>query len=219
MVPTVRKEDQENDGGGGRSISTQAESLTLKDAYILLLKEVEIATLQSISLDTYQNIAIVLESLRGQRYEGVEEKIRDKMVDMICISAEILLETRYRKFLEQQQQANESGLYSTINAGVDYSKLTEEEKYILDGQKESDKRRMAVLAATLRGRPKVLESISARIRSKQVVVRFIKPMEQFIGTNMIKYGPFLQEDVAVIPFENARSLIENGEAVEIQITY
>ena len=71
---------------------------------------------------------------------------------------------------------------------------------------------------TLRGRPKVLESISARIRSKQVVVRFIKPMEQFIGTNMTKYGPFLQEDVAVIPFENARSLIENGEAVEIQIT-
>ena len=218
MVPTVRKEDQEKDGGGGRSISTQAESLTLKDAYILLLKEVEAATLQPISLDTYQNIAIVLESLRGQRYEGVEEKIRDRMVDMICISAEILLETRYRKLLEQQQQANESGLYSTINAGVDYSKLTEEEKYILDGQKESDKRRMAVLAATLRGRPKVLESISARIRSKQVVVRFIKPMEQFIGINMTKYGPFLQEDVAVIPFENARSLIENGEAVEIQIT-
>ena len=217
MVPTIRKEDQEKEGGGGRSINTQTESLTLKDAYILLLKEVEIATLQSISLDTYQNIAIVLESLRGQRYEGVEEKIRDRMVDMICNSAEILLETRYRKLLEQQQ-AGESALHSTINAGVDYSKLTEEEKYILDGQKESDKRRMAVLAATLRGRPKVLESISARIRFKQVVVRFIKPMEQFIGTNMTKYGPFLQEDVAVIPFENARSLIENGEAVEIQIT-
>lgn len=217
MVPTVRKEDQEKEGGG-RSISTQTELLTLKDAYSLLLKEVEIATIQSISLDTYQNIAIVLESLRGQRYEGVEEKIRDRMVDMICNSAEILLETRYRKLLGQQQQANESALHSTINAGVDYSKLTEEEKYILDGQKESDKRRMAVLAATLRGRPKVLESISARIRSKQVVVRFIKPMEQFIGTNMTKYGPFLQEDVAVIPFENARSLIENGEAVEIQIT-
>jgi DNA replication factor GINS len=217
VVPTVRKEDQEKEGGG-RSISTQTELLTLKDAYSLLLKEVEIATIQSISLDTYQNIAIVLESLRGQRYEGVEEKIRDRMVDMICNSAEILLETRYRKLLGQQQQANESALHSTINAGVDYSKLTEEEKYILDGQKESDKRRMAVLAATLRGRPKVLESISARIRSKQVVVRFIKPMEQFIGTNMTKYGPFLQEDVAVIPFENARSLIENGEAVEIQIT-
>jgi DNA replication factor GINS len=216
VVPTVRREDEEKDGGGERSISTQAESLTLKDAYSILLKEVEIATLQSISLNTYQNIAIVLENLRGQRYEGVEEKIRDRMVDMICISAEILLETRYRKLVEQQQ-ANESALYSTINAGVNYSKLTEEEKYILDGQTESDKRRMAVVSATQRGRPKVLESISARIRSKQVVVRFIKPMEQFIGTNMTKYGPFLQEDVAVIPFENARSLIENGEAVEIQI--
>ena len=57
-----------------RSINTQTESLTLKDAYSLLLKEVEIATLQSISLDTYQNIAIVLESSGGQRYEGVSKR-------------------------------------------------------------------------------------------------------------------------------------------------
>jgi DNA replication factor GINS len=41
-------------------------------------------------------------------------------------------------------------------------------------------------------------------------------MEQFMGINMTKYGPFQEEDVAVIPFENARSFIDNGVAVEIQ---
>ncbi|HZI71246.1 MAG TPA: hypothetical protein VFD60_08800 [Nitrososphaeraceae archaeon] len=213
MVPTTRKEGKEV---GERIINNDVEFMTLKDTYGLLLKEVQIATLQSISVDTYQSIAKVLENLKGQQYEGLEEKIRDRIVDMICSSAEILLQTRHDKLFEHQLRADEL-VHSATDTGVDYSKLTEEEKYILDGQKESERRRMAVLAATLRGRPKVLESISARIRSKQVVVRFLKPMEQFIGTDMTKYGPFHEEDVAVIPFENARSLIENGEAVEIQI--
>jgi DNA replication factor GINS len=40
-------------------------------------------------------------------------------------------------------------------------------------------------------------------------------MEQFIGVDMNKYGPFQQEDVASLPFENARSLIENKTVVEV----
>ena len=65
----------------------------------------------------------------------------------------------------------------------------------------------------------MLESISARMHSKQIVVRFIKPMDQFIGTNMTKYGPFQEEDVAVLPFENARSLVENGKALEVDFAF
>jgi DNA replication factor GINS len=42
-------------------------------------------------------------------------------------------------------------------------------------------------------------------------------MERFMGINTAKYGPFQEEDVAVLPFENARSLIENGKAVEIHV--
>ncbi|MFL6407962.1 MAG: hypothetical protein ACJ71F_12925, partial [Nitrososphaeraceae archaeon] len=117
----------------------------------------------------------------------------------------------------QVQNGDLSSLRSTILPAVDYSKLTDEEKYILDAEREFDRRKMAVLAATLQGRPKVLESISSRILSKQMVVRFIKPMEQFIGVNMTRYGPFQEEDVAVIPFENARSLMENEIAVQLDI--
>ena len=81
------------------------------------------------------------------------------------------------------------------------------------------KENLPFLLPTLNGRPKVLESISGRVHSRQIVVRFIRPMDQFIGTNMTKYGPFQEEDVAVLPFENARSLIENGKALEVDFLF
>jgi DNA replication factor GINS len=56
-----------------------------------------------------------------------------------------------------------------------------------------------------------------RIRSKQVLVRFLKPLESFVGVDMNKYGPFQQEDVASLPLENARSIVESGLAVQIHI--
>jgi len=55
------------------------------------------------------------------------------------------------------------------------------------------------------------------MRSKQIVVRFLKPREAFIGVDTSKYGPFQQEDVASLPFENARSIIEGGGAVEVHV--
>jgi DNA replication factor GINS len=176
--------------------------------------EIQIPTLQSIPIDTYQNIATLLGDIKGQGYEGIEAKIRDRMVEMISKSAQLLLECRHQKLMEYQGEISSS---PSAETAVDYSKLTDEEKYILDGEKESDKRRNAVLAATINGRPKVMESMSAKIRAKQIVIRFIKSMEQFVGVDMSKYGPFQEEDVAVLPFENARSFIEKGIAIEIHI--
>ena len=211
MVTATREEDR------GTGTKNSNELLTIIDVHNLLLKEIQLGALQSIPLDTYQNIATILGNLKGQGYEGVEAKIRDSMAELISASAKLLLEIRHQKLIEQKHNGSLSHS-STRTTVVDYSKLTDEEKYILDGEKEFEKRRNAVLAATLKGRPKILESISTKIRSKQIIVRFIKPMEQFIGVDVIKYGPFQEEDVAVLPFENARSLIENGEAVEIHIT-
>src|SRR5919108_646312 len=179
-------------------------SLALKDVYKILRKEIETPTLQAIELDTFQKIADVLGSLKGQGYEGVEAKIRDKMVEMLATSSRLLIETRQAKICSS-------------NEPLDYSKLTDEEKFILDGKRESDGRVDEVISAVVKGRPKVLESISARMRSKQIVVRFLKPIEAFIGIDMNKYGPYQQEDVASLPFENARSIIDGGGAIEVHV--
>jgi DNA replication factor GINS len=224
IVTPIRKEDiKKYEDNGNEHIN--GKSVTIKEVYNLLLKEVQMPTLQSIPFDTYKTIAATLENLKQQEYEGIDANIRDKIVKMMSISVSLLLDIRHRKLLEQHaggvgvevQNGDVSSLRSTILPAVDYSKLTNEEKYILDAEREFDSRKMAILAATLQGRPKVLESISSRILSKQIVVRFIKPMEQFIGVDMTRYGPFHEEDVAVIPFENARSLIENAIAVQLDI--
>jgi DNA replication factor GINS len=221
MVTPVRKEDIKKYEDNSNE-HMNAKAVTIKEVYNLLLKEVQMPTLQSIPFDTYKTIASTLESLKEQEYDGIDANVRDKIVKLMSISVNLLLDIRRRKLLEQHgegqvQNGDLSSLRSTILPAVDYSKLTDEEKYILDAEREFDRRKMAVLAATLQGRPKVLESISSRILSKQMVVRFIKPMEQFIGVNMTRYGPFQEEDVAVIPFENARSLMENGIAVQLDI--
>lgn len=210
MIMTTIREDQDSEARNNTNIS-----LTIDDVYNLLVTEIQIPTLQSIPLDTYQNIATLLGNIKGQGYEGIEVKIRDRMIEMISKSAQLLLECRHQKLKEYQHEILSSS--SSAATAVDYSKLTDEEKYILDGENESDKRRNAVLAATINGRPKVMESMSAKIRAKQIVIRFIKSMEQFVGVDMTKYGPFQEEDVAVLPFENARSFIEKGIAIEIHI--
>ncbi|HZC89038.1 MAG TPA: hypothetical protein VE199_05405 [Nitrososphaera sp.] len=178
--------------------------IALKDVYKLLKKEVETPSLQAMELDTFQKIATALSNLNGQVYEDVEAKIRDHMVALLANSARLLINARQHKI-------------NVGNEPLDYSKLTDEEKYILDGKRESDNRICEVIVATIKGRPKVLESISARVRARQVIVGFLGPMEQFIGVDMNKYGPFQPEDVATLPFENARSMIESGIAIEVYV--
>jgi DNA replication factor GINS len=179
-------------------------SLTLKDIYKILEKEIETPTLQSISPDTFQRIAETLSSLKSEAYEGVEAKVRDRMVEMIEVSSMLVMETRQAKISSSEEI-------------LDYSKLTDEEKYIIDGKRESNKRTNEVMVALLKGRPKVLESISVKVRLTQIVVRFLRPIEAFVGIDMNKYGPYAQEDVASLPFENARSIIDGGGAIEVNI--
>ncbi len=191
---------------------------TIKDIYDLLLREIQLPGLQAIPMDTYQDVAIILSKLRAPIYEGLEAEIRDRIVGLISQSTTLLLEKRLQKMAEQQKSKPfEQFPSSLIAINTDYSKLTDEEKYILDSEQDFAKKKGYVLIATLEGRSKVLESISSKVRSTQILVRFLKATEQFVGIDMNKYGPFHKEDVAKLPLENARSLITNGEAVEINL--
>lgn len=224
MVTPIRKEGIEKNEEGKVNVNITDKSVTIEEVCSLLLKEVQMPTLQSMPLDMYKRIAATLEDLKEQEYDGLNAHIRDRIVNMISICVNILLDIRHLKLVEQHITRDfQSG--KTLESGwailpaVDYSKLTDEEKYVLDAEREFNIRKKAVLAASLQGRPKVLESISSRILLKHTVVRFIRPMEQFIGVNMTRYGPYQEEDVAMLPFENARSLIENGIAVQLDVTF
>jgi len=204
------------------NVNVPNDSIKIAEIAGMLLKEVQISTLQPIPFDTYQKIALTLENLQIFEFEGIEAKIRDTMIEMISTATRFLLEVRCHKMLDSESvvtSSSSSSSISTTKTPVDYSRLTEEEKYIMNAENESERRRKEIVLTIVNGRPKLLESISKRVRSERIVVRFVMPMEKFIGVDMEGYGPFRQEDIAVIPFENARSLIENGHAIEVQSRY
>jgi hypothetical protein len=95
--------------------------------------------------------------------------------------------------------------------------LTREEKFVLDGSLETEKRIEMILSAILTGRPVVLDKISNMLSHKHVPVRFIKSIDRFMGIDMVTYGPYVEEDIALLPSENARALAQNGFAEEIQM--
>ena len=49
-----------------------------------------------------------------------------------------------------------------------------------------------------------------------LLVRFVKDVPSIIGVDLKTHGPFLKEDIAKLPFENAESLIRQGAVVEVR---
>ena len=64
--------------------------------------------------------------------------------------------------------------------------------------------------------PAPQEAESAVGASTTKLVRFLEPVEQFVGEELEPYGPFNSNDKAYLPFVLAEILIGSGKAVELQ---
>ncbi|MGG6460861.1 MAG: hypothetical protein ACM3JQ_05480 [Candidatus Eiseniibacteriota bacterium] len=201
------------DKGERSNTNEDSEIIDLNFISGLLLKEVQIPTLQYLSPDTFQMIARFIRNLSLQKYEDIELKIRDELIRLTSLATRLLIEVRCLKLISEIDEGLD---LPAILASEQYSKLTEEEKYVLEANLDAFKKKESLVLASTEGREKMLKIFSKLVHSRKVIVRFLKPIEQFIGVDMNKYGPFLKEDVAVLPFENARSLIEDGTAEEIR---
>jgi DNA replication factor GINS len=177
----------------------------------LIKKETQIPKIQSISPDIYKKIAQLIKELSIQKYEDLELDVHHELIRLLVLSAKSLIELRTRKLLENSN----GNLSSTSLSTDDYSKLTDEEKYIFEEERKVSQRMDLIKGSLIDGNLNNLDSISRIIRSKMIIIRFMESTDQFMGVDMAKYGPFIKEDVAILPFENARSLIERKVAVEI----
>jgi len=177
----------------------------------LLKKETQIPKIQGISPDIYKKIAQLIKELSIQKYEDLELDVHHELIILLVLSTKSLIELRTRKLLE-----NSNGNLSSLSLSTDdYSKLTDEEKYIFEEERKVSQRKDLIKQSLIDGNVNNLDSISRIIRSKMIIIRFMESTDQFMGVDMAKYGPFIKEDVAILPFENARSLIERKVAVEI----
>lgn len=138
---------------------------------------------------------------------AISKQINSELITMIAKLTSLLFILRCKKIFNSSKSSPES---------FEYSNLTDEEKYVFFGNREREKRIDVILKMLLDGKPKTLEKIVSSINENFVIVRFLDSMDQFVGVNMNKYGPFKKDDVAILPFENARPILESNKAVEIR---
>jgi len=93
--------------------------------------------------------------------------------------------------------------------------LTEQETSLYEKTLPSTESYLGVLDTILQGR---LSKVEEKVKSKNVMVRILREIPAIIGVDMRTYGPLKPEDVASLPVENARILIEEQAAEEIEVT-
>lgn len=180
---------------------SEIKKIEVNSLYNILLREIENDSIQEIDSQLYPSISDMIGKLKNQGYDGIESKIKDSLVKIITDMVSLLLKIRIEKAVRAKE--------------IDYSNLLDEERYILDSNDELRQRKDTVLSATLNGRLKLLETVAKNHKLRSIVVRFLKPIDQIVGSDLEKYGPFDTEDVATLPFENATALIGKKIAVKI----
>ncbi len=167
---------------------------------------------QPVPHNFYQNISNLVSLLKEQNEkenngatEKISKEINSNLINLVVKLTTLIFVLRCKKIFNSSKSQNI----------FEYSNLTDEEKYVFFGNREREQRINIVIKMLLEGKSKTLEKIVSSINQNFVIIRFLDSMEQFVGVNMNKYGPYQRDDVAILPFENARSIIENNRAVEI----
>jgi DNA replication initiation complex subunit (GINS family) len=200
----------------GRSAHKDEAPISLKYLCTLLIKEINTDSLQNLPVDIYHEVTARIERLRGSSKEfAVEEQLAQAQIELLFSAIRLLFEARYAK-IEANRKADLLAKKKN-ELEIDYSNMTREEKFVLDGSLETEKRINMILSAIVTGRPVMLDKISNLLSHKRIAVRFIKPIDRFMGIDMVTYGPYIEEDIALLPSENARALTQNGFVEEIQI--
>ncbi|MEM2341433.1 MAG: hypothetical protein QXX94_00020 [Candidatus Bathyarchaeia archaeon] len=171
-------------------------------------REKENPELQSLPKDFYSRLINYMQKIREERRMIDEESVRGKLLrkeeeyTMKMISD--LIRIRYEKMMR----------LITRREAVPLTALTEEEGTLYDGLSNQVESYESFLRDILQGQ-------KFRIKYSRtkgfIVVRILKEMPQIVGADMRVYGPFKPEDIATLPEENAKALIKQGVAVEVDI--
>ena len=190
-----------------------------KELYAAWQREMDDPTLGALQSDFYAKIAEYLRRIKE------DDKVLDKKsVKMNLLEHEAqnvermlkdLLDLRYKKIIKtvSKSQKVPSDLLTNEEAQMsetffaftgEYQKLS---KNLMDGQQTQ-----AVPVVKVITRPE------AQPTHKRLSIRFIKNIPAIMGADMKSYGPFVAEDVASLPPQNAQILVKQGLAVLVEVS-
>ncbi len=93
--------------------------------------------------------------------------------------------------------------------------LLPEERYVCAAEQKFQRRFETLVEAVSAGQPSFVEFAHHTESQRSVTVRFVKHVNELVGLDMRRYGPFEADDVASIPAASADILIAGGDAIEV----
>jgi DNA replication initiation complex subunit (GINS family) len=183
------------------------------ELYAAWLFELENAALGSLPPDFYARAADYLRRIKEESRMLDKKTVKAGLLEhelkrVKCMLQELVW-TRYRKLvaLISENQKLPSGLLAVEEAAMWAGFLSFAEAY----QKFAEKLlRGQVLSQAL--------NVGVKKARKRVALRFLKAIPAVIGADMKTYGPFMVEDVASVPLENAKILVKQGLAEVVEVS-
>lgn len=175
--------------------------------YAAWLKEKKTSELQKLPKDFYTK---TVEYIGKIRQEG--RMLDQKSAKARLISREL---SNVKRIMEGLARLR----FKKIIDHVTYAKplwkeaLIFEEERILHGMSPSFDKFQSFLKDSLRGKIPNEEEVKVL---KMTLLRFLKEVPEIVGVDLKTYGPFSVEDVATLPIENAKVLLKQGIAMEIE---
>ncbi|MEM3466985.1 MAG: hypothetical protein QW702_04215 [Candidatus Bathyarchaeia archaeon] len=172
-------------------------------------RERENIGLQSLPKDFYARLADYMRRIREERRMMDEESLRGKLLQKE--------EENVRKMIGELIRMRHDKILQLVISGeiVPLTALTEEEESFYSNLSAHSEAYRSLLDDIMQGRKP--RKINRRETKGFLTVRIVKEIPQIVGVDMKIYGPFKPEDIATLPEENARALIKQGAAIEINI--
>ena len=180
---------------------SESNTIDIHSLHNTVLRETENDSILEINPNFYRNLANFIGNLKKQEFDGIENKIKNTMIEMVTELTSLLIQIRLDKISK--------------TSDLEISYLLDEEKFILDSQEDQRERIEMILSATINGKSKFLESLAQNHKTKKIVIRFLNEVDEIVGADLEKYGPFKTEDIATIPYENAQALIAKNVATKV----
>jgi len=170
-------------------------------------KEKENVEIQMLSKGFYVRLASYVQKIREETrmldQKTAKGRLMQREFKNVKKMVKDIVRLRYSKALRK----------TMAGKGVSRDALTEEEGKIQGEIVPSIELCRTFLKDILRGRIPYIEKEET---PRKILVRFLQEIPTIIGSDMKAYGPFKPEDIATLPSENARILIKQGVAVEVE---
>ncbi len=181
--------------------------MSYNELYEAWRKEKENVEIQALPRGFYARLANYVEKIREESRMLDEKTTRARLMERELKNVKRLVKDLIRLRYEKALRKTMTGKIVPTDV------LTEEEETLHGKILPLVESYQALSKDILRGR---MPRIEREEKPKKMILRFLREIPAIIGSDMKTYGPFKSEDIATLPIENARILIKQGVAVEVE---